>query len=108
MKLCQIHSFVQGHLSRTVQGQALCSLRHFDVPNKHTRAKQPHGKSSLSRQQTEVEHLLQICIQAHSGAQDKWHLTFPVVVSSDSDLAKRYTDGIANAPWILLLNFTLR
>lgn len=76
--------------STVIEVQDLCSLRHLDVPNKLTRAKQPDGKSSQARQQTEAEHLLQGCIQAHSPARDKSRLTFPAAVSSDSDLATRY------------------
>lgn len=87
---CLLPKALQPGLSTLVEGQALCSLRHLDDPNKHARAKQPDGKSSQARQQTEVEHLLQGCIQAHSGAQDKSCLTFPAAASSDSDLAKRY------------------
>lgn len=73
-----------------VEGQPLCSLRHLHVLNKYRRAKQPDGKSSQAPQQTEVEHLLQGCVRAHSGAQHKSPLTFPAVGFLDSDLAAQY------------------
>lgn len=70
MTLCRMHSFAQGHLSggtpaplkaglsALVEGEALCSLSQVNVPNIHTRAKQPDGKPSLTRQRTEAQHLL--------------------------------------------------
>lgn len=77
--------------STVVEGQTLCSLYATLILQTNIQGQSNQMESHpRPRQQTEVEHLLQGCIQAHSRAQDKSRLTFPAAVSSDSDLAQRY------------------